>query len=53
MKRAVNPILQNDIQRYKKNKLASALALLGIAFACIYFMFLYAELDNDDYFSLF
>lgn len=50
MKRAVNPILQNDIQRYKKNKLASALALLGIAFACIYFMFLYAELDNDDYY---
>lgn len=50
MKKAVNPIIQNDIQRYKKNKLASALALLGIAFACIYFMFLYAELDNDDYY---
>lgn len=50
MKKAVNPIIQNDIQRYKKNKLASSLALLGIVFACIYFMFLYAEVKNKDFY---
>lgn len=46
MKKAVNPVLQNDIQRYKKNKLASSLALLGIVFACVYFMFLYAQVKT-------
>lgn len=50
MKKAVNPVLQNDIRRYKKNKLASSLALLGIVFACIYFMFLYAEVKNKDFY---
>lgn len=50
MKKAVNPIIQNDIQRYKKNKLGSMLALLGIVFACVYFIILYGEIDNGDYY---
>ncbi len=50
MRKAVNPVIQNDIQRYKKNKLASSLALLGIVFACIYFMFLYAEINNGGFY---
>ncbi len=50
MKKAVNPVIQNDIQRYKKNKLGSMLALLGIVFACIYFMFLYAEINNGGFY---
>ena len=49
-KATVNPVIKDDIQRYKKNKLASMLALLGIAFACVYFMFLYAEVKNDDFY---
>lgn len=35
-------ILADDILRYKKNKLASALALLGLAFNCLYFLLLYS-----------
>lgn len=35
-------IVADDILRYKKNKLASGLALLGLAFNCLYFMILYA-----------
>lgn len=35
-------IVENDILRYKKNKLASWLALLGLVFNCLYFMVLYA-----------
>lgn len=35
-------ILQNDISRYKKNKLGASLALLGLVFNCLYFMLLYA-----------
>lgn len=51
MKKApVNPIIQNDIQRYKKNKLGSMLAILGIVFACVYFMFLYAEINNGGFY---
>lgn len=34
-------IIETDIYRYKKNKLASSLALLGLAFNCLYFMLLY------------
>jgi xanthine/uracil permease len=35
-------IVENDILRYKKNKLASSLALIGLVFNCLYFMLLYA-----------
>lgn len=41
-------ILQTDISRYKKNKLAANLALLGLAFNCLYFMLLYGiKVTND------
>ena len=49
MKKDVNPVIQNDIQRYKKNKLGSSLALFGIVFACVYFIFLYAQVKNENY----
>lgn len=35
-------LLSDDILRYKKNKLASTFALLGLAFNCLYFLLLYA-----------
>lgn len=38
-------IVHNDILRYKKNKFAAALALLGLVFNCLYFMILYAMPD--------
>lgn len=41
-KNANQQIIANDILRYKKNKLASGLALLGLVFNCLYFMVLYA-----------
>ncbi|MDE6597096.1 MAG: hypothetical protein K2K60_00475 [Clostridia bacterium] len=42
-KKTVNQqIIANDVLRYKKNKLASMLALLGLVFNCLYFMILYA-----------
>ena len=44
----VNPVIKDDIQRYKKNKLASMLAILGIVFCCVYFMFLYADIDKTN-----
>lgn len=34
-------IIRADIYRYKKNKLASGLALLGLVFNCLYFALLY------------
>ena len=43
----VNPVIKEDIQRYKKNKLASMLAILGIVFCCIYFVVLYADTDKN------
>lgn len=43
-------VIQNDIMRYKKNKLASSLALLGLAFGCLYFLVLYAQTKNDNYY---
>ncbi len=49
-KATVNPVIRDDIQRYKKNKLGSMLALLGIVFECVYFMFLYAEVANEDFY---
>lgn len=41
-KTANQQIVANDILRYKKNKLASSLALLGLVFNCLYFMVLYS-----------
>ena len=35
-------IVADDILRYRKNKLASGLALLGLVFNCLYFLLLYA-----------
>ncbi len=48
-------LLQNDILRYKKNKLPANLALLGLVFNCLYFCLLYAvkllrnPADNEPY----
>ena len=42
-------IIADDILRYKKNKLASTLALLGLVFNCLYFMILYAFPRNEFY----
>lgn len=41
-KQAKNPVLQDDILRYKKNKFASSFALLALVFNCLYFTLLYA-----------
>lgn len=42
MKKTANQqIISSDISRYKKNKLAANLALLGLVFNCLYFMLLY------------
>lgn len=41
-------ILADDILRYKKNKLASTLALLGLVFNCLYFLLLYA-MPRDEF----
>jgi len=35
-------ILHDDLRRYKKNKVASTLALLAIVFNCLYFCLLYS-----------
>lgn len=43
-------VIKNDIMRYKKNKLAGGLALLGLAFNCLYFMILYA-LPHSSFFT--
>ena len=47
---SINPVIKHDIKRYKKNKLASSLALLGIVFCCIYFVVLYAQVNNGNYY---
>ncbi|MDE6000989.1 MAG: hypothetical protein K2G96_01505, partial [Clostridia bacterium] len=48
-KKTVNQqIIANDVLRYKKNKLASMLAILGLVFNCLYFMILYA-MPKDEY----
>ena len=47
-KAPVNPIIKDDIQRYKKNKFGANLALLGIVFACVYFIVLYSQLDSNN-----
>jgi hypothetical protein len=50
MKRAKNPVVQHDIMRYKKNKLGANLALLGLALGCLYFLVLYAQVKNNDFY---
>ena len=50
MKQAKNPVIQHDIMRYKKNKLGANLALLGLVFGCVYFVVLYAQVKNGDYY---
>ena len=50
MSKAYNPIIKDDIQRYKKNKLGSMLALLGLVFCCVYFIVLYAQVKNGNYY---
>lgn len=37
-----NPVIQDDILRYKKNKLSALLAILGLVFSVLYFMIVYA-----------
>lgn len=49
-KKPSNPIIKHDIMRYKKNKLAANLALLGIVFACAYFIVLYAQVKNNNFY---
>ena len=49
-KAPMNPVIKDDIQRYKKNKLAANLALLGIVFCCAYFIVLYAQVRNGGYY---
>lgn len=39
-------LLESDIMRYKKNKWAQMLALLGLVFSCLYFTLLYAQRGN-------
>lgn len=51
MKKQVNPVVQNDIMRYKKNKFGANLALIGLALGCIYFLILYAQVKNDSNFG--
>lgn len=46
----VNPVIKDDIQRYRKNKLASMLAILSIVFCCAYFIVLYAQVKNNNYY---
>ena len=46
----VNPVIKEDIQRYRKNKLASMLAILGLVMCCAYFVVLYAQVKNGDYY---
>lgn len=41
-----NQVIKHDILRYKKNKLAQSLAILGLVFNCLYFMLLYAYTDK-------
>ncbi|MDE7329638.1 MAG: hypothetical protein K2N30_00875, partial [Clostridia bacterium] len=50
MKQTKNPVIQKDIMRYKKNKLASSLALLGLVCGCGYFVVLYAQVKNSNFY---
>ena len=40
-------VVKTDIYRYKRNKFASGLALLGIVFECLYFMLFYSLLNSS------
>ena len=51
-KAKMNPVIKDDIQRYKKNKLAANLALLGLVFCCAYFIVLYAQKENNNYYYM-
>lgn len=42
-----NPVISNDLMRYSKNKMSANLALLAIAFNCLYFMFMYKQVCNN------
>jgi len=44
-----NQVLQDDILRYKKNKLASTFALCALVFNCLYFMLFYAISNTKVY----
>ena len=48
-KTAEQVIISHDIMRYKKNKAAQILALLGLVFNCLYFMLLYGISGNFYY----
>lgn len=44
----MNKTIQNDMMRYKKNKLPGNLVLLAIVFNCLYFMVMYGQnVDNN------
>lgn len=45
-----NPVVQKDIMRYRKNSFASTLALLGLACGCVYFLTLYAQVKNSNFY---
>ncbi len=45
-----NPVVQNDIMRYKKNKFGANLAILGLALGCLYFLVLYAQVKNNNFY---
>lgn len=47
---AQNLVLQKDIMRYKKNNFGANLALIGLALGCIYFLVLYAQVKNDNFY---
>lgn len=49
-KQQSNSIISSDILRYKKNKFAANLALLGLACGCLYFLVLYAQVNNNNYY---
>lgn len=46
-----NIIIRDDILRYKKNKLASTFAILGLVFSCLYFMLFYS-INNSSLYKL-
>ena len=44
-------VIKTDVYRYKRNTLASGLALLSLVFECLYFMLFYSLL-NGTYYSI-
>ena len=50
MKEKMNPVISSDILRYKKNKFGANLALMGLAAGCLYFLVLYAQVKNGDFY---